>query len=98
MRETRCSHSLMQTRNFRSIRHCAWQIGHTVEGLLQNADLEHLRFTPAALDELSELAAWNIDRIIDFGMHEYLDQVQLRLIELSEAIDETFFLSRYSAA
>jgi uncharacterized alpha-E superfamily protein len=89
---------LLDPRFPRSIKHCAWQIGHAVEGLLQNLDLEEVTFAPAALGGLSELADWDIDRIIDFGMHEYLDQVQLRLIEISEAIDETFFLSRYSTA
>ena len=89
---------LLDPRFPRSIRHCAWQINETVQGLLQNADLAQVSFQPDALTELSELADWSIDRIIDFGMHEYLDLVQIKLMGISEAIDDTFFLSRYSAA
>ena len=89
---------LLDPRFARSIPHCVREIRQSVSGLLGNAELKHLSFAPKALDELGELAGWDIDKVIAFGLHEYLDRVQLRLIELGEAIADTFFLARYSAA
>ena len=74
------------------------EIRNSVAGLLGNVELQHLRFAPQALDELGELAGWDVDKVIGYGLHEYLDRVQLRLIELGEAIADTFFLARYSTA
>ena len=89
---------LLDPRFARSIPHCVREIRQSVAGLLGNAELKHLVFAPKALDELGELAAWDVDRVIAFGLHEYLDRVQLELIELGGAIADTFFLARYSTA
>lgn len=87
---------LLNPRFPRSIRHCVTGIMRTVEGLLQNEEVNHVSFEPPALTTLWDLACWDIDRVIAYGMHEYLDQVQLELNNLSESIDDTFFMARYS--
>jgi len=89
---------LLNPRFPRSITHCANEIRRHIAELLGNTELGHVSFAPPALDALAELAAWTPTQVIGYGLHEYLDQVQLRLIELGEAIDDTFFLARYSAA
>ena len=89
---------LLDPRFARSIPHCVREIRQSVTGLLGNVELKHLTFAPKALDELAELAGWDIDKVIAYGLHEYLDRVQLKLIELGEAIAETFFLASYSTA
>ena len=89
---------LLDPRFPRSVAHCVNEISQCVSGLLTNDELVHVTFAPPALDALADLADWSIDAIIGHGLHEYLDQVQLKLAELSEAIDDTFFLARYSAA
>jgi uncharacterized alpha-E superfamily protein len=89
---------LLDPRFARSIPHCVREIRQGVANLLGNAELRQVSFAPAALNELSELAGWNVDQVIAFGLHEYLDRVQLRLIELGVAIADTFFMARYSAA
>jgi uncharacterized alpha-E superfamily protein len=89
---------LLNPRFPRSVSHCIYRIRQAVIGLLDNNEVRHVEFSPTALDELSELSTWTIEQIISFGMHEYLDSVQLKLNEVTEAIVETFFLARYSAA
>lgn len=87
---------LLDPRFSRSIPHCVREIRNVVAGLNSSSDLKGVTFTPPALDELSELAGWNVDQVIAFGLHEYLDRVQLRLIELGDGIADTFFMARYS--
>lgn len=89
---------LLDPRFARSIPHCVREIRQSVTELLGNAELRQLSFAPKALDELGELARWDIEKVIAFGLHQYLDDVQLKLIELGEAIDDRFFLASYSAA
>ena len=54
---------------------------------------------PAAMQALrGHLDGAKPQGILEQGLHEYLDRVQLKLLELGEAIADTFFLARYSAA
>jgi uncharacterized alpha-E superfamily protein len=89
---------LLEPRFARSIPHCVREIRQGVTNLLGNAELKKVSFAPPALDELTDLAGWSADQVIAYGLHEYLDRVQLKLLELGEAIADTFFLARYSAA
>jgi uncharacterized alpha-E superfamily protein len=89
---------LLNPRFPRSIRHCVHEIRQTVRGLLHNEEVTHVNFQPRSLDTLAELASWDQDRVIAYGMHEYLDEIQVLLLELGKAIDDTFFLTRYSEA
>ena len=87
---------LLNPRFPRSITHCVNAIRDSIAELLSNEEVRHVSFAPAALDELIALSSFEPRQIIDYGLHEYLDQVQLRLIELVDAIDDTFFLARYT--
>jgi uncharacterized alpha-E superfamily protein len=89
---------LLNPRFPRSITHSVREIRRTIDGLLENEELLHMRFAPKSLDQLTELANWRPQQMISYGLHEYLDQVQLMLNELNQDIDETFFLARYSAS
>jgi uncharacterized alpha-E superfamily protein len=75
----------------RSIRLCVREIENTLARLLERAELEYARFEPAALTELKRLASRSEGEIIEMGLHEYLDYVQRRLIELGHEISTTFF-------
>jgi uncharacterized alpha-E superfamily protein len=88
---------LLNPRFPRSIKHCVREIRACLGQLLANEELQHVDIQLTALDELDEMTARKPDDIIGYGLHEYLDQVQLKLIELGNEIDETFFLSRYAA-
>jgi uncharacterized alpha-E superfamily protein len=88
---------LLNPRFPRSITHCVREIRSSIRSLLGNEEVAHVQFAPAALDELEELSTWDAKQMIGYGLHEYLDQVQLKLLALGQAIDETFFLTRYSA-
>ena len=89
---------LLNPRFPRSISHCVNEIRKSVEGLLGNDELLHVSFSPRALDELGNLASWTPKQLIDYGLHEYVDEVQLKLNELGDAIAETFFMAHYSQA
>ncbi|MBV8641228.1 MAG: alpha-E domain-containing protein, partial [Verrucomicrobia bacterium] len=39
---------------------------------------------------LADLCYVTIDEVFQFGLHEYLDRIQLRLIEISKAIYKEF--------
>jgi uncharacterized alpha-E superfamily protein len=89
---------LLNPRFPRSITHCVSDIRRSIGELLSNEELGDVRFAPPALEALAELAAFGPAEVVDYGLHEFVDQVQLKLIELAEAIDDTFFLARYSVA
>jgi uncharacterized alpha-E superfamily protein len=80
----------------RSIAHCVNELRQTIVDLKTNEEVSKVDFAPVALDALARLGAYTPDEVIRFGLHEYIDEVQLRLNELGEAIDDTFFLARYS--
>lgn len=89
---------LLNPRFPRSIAHCVDGIRASIAELLSNEELRHVSFAPPALEALARLAAYAPEELIRFGLHEYLDQVQFQLNEFGEAVDDTFFLARYSAA
>jgi len=82
----------------RSIRHCSGQIEQTLNALLARGELGDVEFASENLDALKFLAARTPDAVIGYGLHEYLDEVQIALNRLGEQIDQTFFLAHYAAA
>ena len=80
----------------RSIFHCAREIRATLAMLIARDELKGVEFPLDSVDELTSLAGWTTMDVISYGLHEYVDRVQLALISLATQIDETFFLSRYS--
>ena len=76
----------------RSIRHCInnaifslHQITGTPQGSVRNRAEKILGRLQADLDYT------DIDEVIEFGMHEYLDSLQVRLNQVGEEISATFF-------
>ena len=80
----------------RSITHCAREIRSTLDGLLAHDELKDVEFSAAALDELAVLAERTPKQMIAGGLHEFLDEVQIKLIALGREIEEKFFLAGYS--
>lgn len=87
---------LLDSRFPRSITHSVREIRSTLDDLLAHNELRNVEFAPAALDELSALTSHTPDQVIASGLHEFLDEVQIKLIDLGRAIADTFFLARYA--
>jgi uncharacterized alpha-E superfamily protein len=82
----------------RSIRHCVTGLQTIVEQLRSEDELREIDFSPAALEALESFASSEPRAVVAAGLHEFLDEVQVRLNELGGNISETFFLARDAAA
>ena len=80
----------------RSIRSCAREIRNIVDKLIRREELCAVSFPQYNLDELDMLSRWAPSEVVAYGLHEYVDRVQLTLIDLSAQVEQTFFLSRYN--
>jgi len=89
---------LLDPRFPRSITHCLRELRKTLDDLLAHRELGEVQFPYDRLDALDALAAKTPKDVIGYGLHEYLDEVQIGLNELANQIAETFFLARYAAA
>ena len=89
---------LLNPRFPRSIVHCSQQIEIMLDTLLSHEELEGVSFDRTHLDALKALASRTPEAVIGWGMHEYLDEVQIALNGLGDEIARTFFLAAYSAA
>ncbi|MGD2167343.1 MAG: alpha-E domain-containing protein, partial [Gammaproteobacteria bacterium] len=88
---------LLDPRFPRSIPHCVRQIRGTLEPMLAHPELAHVDFPRDVLGELERLAALTPDEVITRGLHEFADEIQVKLNALSDQIADTFFLARYAA-
>jgi uncharacterized alpha-E superfamily protein len=52
----------------------------------------------AELEVLEMLVDRTPEQLIAYGMHEFLDAVQVSLNRLGDQIGQTFFLAQYAAA
>ena len=77
----------------RSVTSCVGKVAATLHALRQQDAMEHVQFPEQQLHSLQALAGYTTDQVVAFGMHEYIDGVQLALNEFSEAIAEAFFLA-----
>jgi uncharacterized alpha-E superfamily protein len=75
----------------RSITHCAQQIQNTLAKLLESEAVADSKFDQERLHALLDLSGMSARAVIDFGLHEYLDRVQLTLVELNGEISQRFF-------
>ncbi|MEZ5930971.1 MAG: alpha-E domain-containing protein [Alphaproteobacteria bacterium] len=75
----------------RSLATCVREIRRLADALADDPGLEGKRLPPGPLEHLQEQTIQPIDQVIDRGLHEFLDKVQLNLIELAEAIGNTYF-------
>jgi len=82
----------------RSVRHCVGEIRKTFDLLLSREEFDGFTFSPACLAELDALSRKSPEEVIDFGLNTYLDQVQIKLIELADEISREFLMAQYSAA
>jgi uncharacterized alpha-E superfamily protein len=82
----------------RSITHCVSELRATLTQLLDHAELQHVEFPMAELETLESLASRDIQDVLASGLHEYLDEVQIRLGEFTSRVADTFFFARYSSA
>lgn len=79
----------------RSIHHCVRHIELTLEELLAREELRLLSFPLDTLDTLKALAVRKPKDVLASGLHEYLDEVQLALLEFGRQVDKTFFHAEY---
>jgi uncharacterized alpha-E superfamily protein len=82
---------LLNPRFPRSLPHCVSNIEATLDGLLENEDLANVSFSREPLDVLKALTRRPPDGVIAAGLHEYLDEVQLALLDFSAEVSSTFF-------
>ena len=82
---------LLDPRFPRSLPHCVSNIESTLDGLLENEDLANVSFSRDSLDTLKKLTTRSPDDVIATGLHEYLDEVQIALLELGTEVTSTFF-------
>jgi uncharacterized alpha-E superfamily protein len=82
----------------RSVTHCVQQIRATLTELLGNEELQGVEFAMTELEGLERLIDRTPEQLIAFGMHEFLDSVQLSLNRIGDQIGQTFFLAQYAAA
>jgi uncharacterized alpha-E superfamily protein len=75
----------------RSIHHCVRHIEITLDELLAREELRHIEFPRGSLKALKSLAARVPKKVVASGLHEYLDEVQLALLDFGAAINRTFF-------
>lgn len=82
----------------RSLTHCVREIKATLARLLTHEELQDTEFSTDPLDELEALTKWTPKDVVGYGLNEYVDDVQVKLIALGKEIGETFFLARYESA
>jgi uncharacterized alpha-E superfamily protein len=75
----------------RSVRTCVGQLRELVDELAADPALQGTLASTGALQNLEQQMALTIDQAIDRGMHEYLDGLQLQLLQLGQEIAETYF-------
>jgi len=81
----------------RSLSHCIGEIRQILDALLSRKELSRRSFDYSYLQGLEELTQRVPDEIIGFGLNQYLDQVQLKLIEFGDQIGREFLMAHYSS-
>jgi uncharacterized alpha-E superfamily protein len=92
----RVADSLIRDREFpRSIRHCLLAAEESLRAITGSSAGSFENAAEQLLGRLcSRLNYTRIEEIISFGMHEFLDDVQVQLNQIGEAINEAFFARR----
>ncbi len=82
----------------KSIRSCVSEVSELIDLLLAQDELDHVEYPRAALESLELLASQTPEQAIAAGLHEFLDEVQIRLSDVGTDIADTFFQAQYTAA
>ncbi len=82
----------------RSIRNCVAEIRQTVERLLSQDELREVEFPMASIESLELLAGRTPEDVVGSGLHEFLDDIQVALLDVDKDIADTFLQARYAAA
>jgi len=82
---------LLSPRFPRSLPHCVNNIEVTLDGLLSDEDLRDVTFPRHSLEALKALTSRSPDSVVESGLHEYLDEVQVALVSFGTQIGSTFF-------
>jgi uncharacterized alpha-E superfamily protein len=82
---------LLSPRFPRSLPHCVNNIESTLDGLLEDEDLKDVRFPRDSLERLKALSVRAPEDVIASGLHEYLDEVQIALLDFGAEVSDTFF-------
>ena len=82
---------LLDPRFPRSLPHCVSHIEAALDGLLADDDLKDVSFPRDSLEALKALTARSPDDVIASGLHEYVDDVQVALLDLGAKVASTFF-------
>jgi uncharacterized alpha-E superfamily protein len=82
----------------RSIRHCVNEIRKPLDALLSRPEFDGVTFDQTTLLELQALSERKPKEILAFGLNQYLDHVQLKLIELGDQISRQFLMAHYAEA
>lgn len=78
---------LIQNREFpRSVTFCLAMIGSTLPYLPQNRNVERTLSRVRALVQDA-----NVDKLVEQGLHEFIDEIQLGINELHQAVAQAFF-------
>ena len=78
---------LLQNREFpRSVTFCLGMVGSTLPHLPQNRHVERSLWRCRALVQDA-----NIDRLVERGFHEFIDEIQIGLGELHDAVAQAYF-------
>ena len=78
---------LLQNREFpRSVMHCMAMIGASLPQLPQNRNVERTLWRVRAIVQDA-----SIDRLVERGLSEFMDEVQIGLAELHEALAQAYF-------
>jgi uncharacterized alpha-E superfamily protein len=84
---------LLSPRFPRSLTHCVSNIEATLDELLTNEDLQDVSFPRDSLEALKQLTSRSPESVIKAGLHEYLDEVQVALLDFGAQVAATFFYS-----
>ena len=82
---------LLDPRFPRSLPHCVSNIEATLDGLLANEDLKDVSFPRDSLEALKAMTTRSPEDVIASGLHEYVDDVQVALLDFGGKVASTFF-------
>ena len=82
---------LLSPRFPRSLTHCVLNIESTVDGLLDHEDLRDVVFPRETIERLKALTSRDANAVVASGLHEYLDEIQVALLDFGAQVSETFF-------